>query len=281
MYGNICKSLLCLIALAIAMPSSAKVDWSEAPMLKPERVKGGDRRSQSLFRPINLEVDEIVEYTPTDSTSTARTLESFGDGRFLMNTSGRGEGNYHWVQGSSVDGARFASTVHYFSNPGPAPRKLLRQNKIQLEIRPVDLPREHRRFRANETWAFEVLWEEKPLTGASISLETSNGTVQTLATDDQGVFKLTFPDDFQTAGDTHQQHQHHGAKKEKKNSGHSGHRRRSAKFVVTVAHNGITSAFNYKYSPHAFTNKSVLPAVGLLFGGSLITGAFLFRRRSA
>jgi hypothetical protein len=273
-----------LLVCLLAMPLSAFSAWTDAPMLQPERVKGGDRRAQSLFRPRNLTVAQMVEFAPSSSTSAPKTLQSADDGRFLMNTSGRGEGNYHWVQAQSEDGLRSASTVHYFSNPGPSPRQLLKQQKLPLEIRPVDLPREHRRFRANETWTFEVLHQDSPLAGVPVTLETSKGTRQTMTTDQDGTFNLTFPDDFQQQlEDPHRHHRNHAAKSAPNaaGGGHMGHRRQSAKFVVSATHDGMTSAFNYKYSPDAFNNKSLFPAVGLLFGGSLITGLVLFRRRSS
>lgn len=255
------------LSLVLASPVWAAVSWTDAPLLKAERVKNGDRRSQSKFRPLNLESNQLFDFPPGKETSSAIPLEDFGDGSYKIES--RGIGNYHWVTAEDQSGLRFASTVKYFSNPGPAPREMLAQDKLKLEVRPLILPREHGRFRANEQWEFLVKLDGKPVTETTIHLQTSNGSHLQATTNAQGIANLAFPDDFNTQPDPHAHHK----------GGHGGHRRPSAKFVVWTEHQGMTSAFNYKYSPDAFTNKVVLPAVGLLFAGSLVTGFSLFRKR--
>lgn len=257
-----------LLSLVLVAPASANVGWTDAPLLKAERLKNGDRRSQSRFRPLNLESTRLFEFPPGKETSIANPLEDFGDGSYKIES--RGIGNYHWVTAEDQNGLRFASTVKYFSNPGPAPREMLEQDKVKLEIRPLILPREHGRFRANEQWDFLVKLDGKPLANTEVNMQTSNGSNLRTMTSAQGIANLTFPDDFNTQPDPHAHHK----------GGHGGHRRPSAEFAVWIEHHGMTSAFNYKYSPDAFTNKVVLPAVGLLFAGSLITGFSLFRKRA-
>jgi hypothetical protein len=148
---------------------------------------------------------------------------------------------------------------------------MLKQSKLPLEIKPVNLPREHQRFRANETWDFIVLSQGKPLANATVLLETSNDTTATMTSDANGIVSVNFLDDFATYAEKHKGH----------DMGHVSHGRKYAKFALSVEHDNQTSAFNYKYGEDAFTNKSIVPAVGLAFSGSLITGIFLFRRRSA
>lgn len=243
-------------------------------MLVAERVKGGDRRSQSRFRPINMDSQKVIDYPSSKAVSTPNPLESAGDGSFIIRSIGQDGGNYHWVTAEGVNGQRFASTVHYFSNPGPAPRKMLMQDKISLEIRPVNLPREHQQFRANESWDFQVLSKGESLANVKVVLETSNGTTVELSTNNSGIVSVPFPDDFKSQDDEHKHHAQHA-------SANTGHRRQSAKFVLSLQHEDIITAFNYKYRPDAFNNKVVIPAIGLLFFGSLVTGILLFRRRKA
>nr|VFJ56390.1 MAG: hypothetical protein BECKDK2373C_GA0170839_105317 [Candidatus Kentron sp. DK]VFJ62772.1 MAG: hypothetical protein BECKDK2373B_GA0170837_11164 [Candidatus Kentron sp. DK] len=263
---------ICLGLLFPAFAVAADTAWTSAPLLLPERSTG-DRRMEARFRPVNLEARQVVEFPPSEGRSEPRALPVAEEGGFTLRTVGRGDGNYHWVVAWDATEKRIASTVHYFSNPGPAPRRMLQQDKAALEIRPVDLPREHRRFRANETWWFRVLFQGKPLAGAPARLETANGTRRDLFTDGEGRIALTFPDDFPVK----EQRRGHPAGS---HSGHGGgHRRPSARFVLGVHHMGVTGAFNYRYSPDAFTHKAILPAAGLLLGGMLVTGVLLLGRR--
>ncbi len=116
-----------------------------------------------------------------------------------------------------------------------------------------------------------MLSQGKPLANATVSLETSNDTTATMTSNASGIVSVNFPDDFAAFAEKHKGH----------DMGHASHGRKSAQFALSVEHDNQTSAFNYKYGEDAFTNKSIVPAVGLAFGGSLITGFFLFRRRSA
>ncbi len=257
--------------ITLALPLQANLSWTDAPVLMQERIKGADRRAQSAFRPLKLTNPTLQDYPPSKGISTPNELSAVGDGSFTMKIGGKNQGNYHWLSAVDKEGLTFASTIHYFSSPGPAPRQMLKQLKVPLEIKPIDLPREHQRFRANESWNFIALSEGKPLANANIQFDTSNGSSQTLSTNSDGIVAVTFPDDFEAYAEKHKNH----------NNGHASHGRKSAQFAVSIKHNNMTSAFNYKYGEDAFTNKAVFPAVGILFGGSLITGIFLFRRSAA
>lgn len=64
-----------------------------------------------------------------------------------------GRGNCHWliVREESGEQVVTATTVHYFSNLGPAPTRLLQRVKNELELIPQPLSREHGRYREGET----------------------------------------------------------------------------------------------------------------------------------
>ncbi len=259
------------VLATLVVPAQANLPWTSAPVLIPERVKGADRRTKSAFRPHNISSISMQDFPSSKGISTPKPLDALEDGSFALQTGGKNQGNYHWITASDAQGLKFASTVHYFSSPGPAPRQMLKQTKSPLEIRPLDLPREHNRYRANESWDFMVLAEGKPLADADVLLQTSNQTSVTLTSDADGIVSVKFPDDFASFAEKHAHH----------NMGHAAHGRKSAQFVLSLTHDNKVSAFNYSYAEDAFTNKLVLPAVGLAFSGSLITGLFLFRRRSA
>ena len=201
-------------------------------MLEVERVKGGDRRSQSRFRPVNMDSQKVIDYPSSKADSPPLILESAGDGSFIIKSIGKNGGNYHWVIAEGSNGQRFASTVHYFSNPGPAPRKMLKLNKVNLEIKPVDLPREHQHFRANENWDFQVLFQGEPLANVKVVMETSNGTSKELRSNNSGIVSVPFPDDFKSQQDKHKLHAKHA-------NGAMNHRRQSAKFVLSLQHENV------------------------------------------
>ncbi len=174
----------------------------------------------------------------------------------------RQAGNYHWLQAreETPDGVITASTVHYFSNPGPAPTAMLQASKAELEIVPQPLPREHWRYRADETWAFLVRFEGRPLPGAKLRLETSGGTRQVLAADAHGVVRIAFPADFRPAEDDH--------------GGHHG-REPGNGFVLAVGHTDeagryFLTAFNHKYGQAAGAGRSLGAGLGFLLLGGLL-----------
>jgi len=175
---------------------------------------------------------------------------------------------------------------------------MLKQNKLPLEIKPVNLPREHQRFRALENWPFQVLYQNKPLAEASVLLETSKGSREQYQTDENGLIDLVLADDFkqelkqglmqeQEPGQEQQpkhkqqtEHKHHAGQKQAKNKSH--HRRRqSAHFVLSVQHQGMSSAFNAKYSPEPFQQKSILTSIILIIISMAIAWHILYRRKSA
>jgi hypothetical protein len=257
--------------IMLALPVEANLPWTSAPLLLPEITRGADRRSQSGFRTQNMGHVSLQDYPSTKGLSIPKELNALGDGSFIMKIDGKNQGNYHWLTAVDEQGSRFASTVHYFANPGPAPRQMLRQSKLPLEIKPLDLPREHQRFCANENWDFIVLAEDKPVADVQVNMDTSNGTRTTLTTNAYGIITVNFPDDFAAFAEKHKQH----------DMGHASHGRKSSNFVLSVEYDNKVSAFNYQYGEDAFTNKLILPAVGMAFGGSLITGLLVFRRRPA
>lgn len=260
---------------AVSMAEGA--DWTAAPVLLPVPAKGADRRAQFLVQPVNLTSQQVVVFPPFggETPLASWTAEPQEAGKFAIKS--HGKGNYHWITASSEDGKRLASSVYYFANPGAAPRELLQQNMAALAIKPLQLPREHSQFQAKDAWFFQAIYQGQPLPDVSVTLDTSNGTHQTLRSDAQGQVRVKFPDDFGVAAEAGQHASHAG----KQSGGHGGHSSPSAQFVLSVEHAGIASAFNYKYEPDAFTNKAVLPALGFALVGMLLASPLLWRRIKA
>jgi hypothetical protein len=278
-------TLLALVGFGYAQPTvvlAADAGWTSAPVLLPAPAKG-DRRTQSLVEPANLTSKQVVVFPPFGGATPPEPWTAEPQDGKTVNIKSHGEGNYHWVVATDTEGKRIASTTYYFANPGAAPRNLLQQDTAALEIKPVKLPREHSQFQSKDTWFFQAIYQGQPLPNASVKLDTSNGTHQTLSSDAEGQVRVKFPDDFGVAVDAGQ-HVTHGENQDGGHGGggHEGHGMgATAQFALSVEHAGITGAFNYKYEQDAFTNKAVLPALGFVFGGMLLASPLLWRRKKA
>lgn len=251
------------VASAISGPS-----WTASPLIVqiPSRSR---MRVQVITRHINS--DHLMVYPSTEAGDQGRSWRvatQHNKGTVSM----RGKGGYYWVQvrEQTAHGIRFAATVQYFSNPGPAPRGMLAVHKAELAIQPLRLPREHRHFRANEQWPFQVLYHGQPVAGITVELQTQQGTVQTLVSDKQGLVRVSFPDDFPAAD----------------NTGHEAHaHRRRSDFVLTAVvkdkGQNLLSSFNYHYTPGAYADKSRWLGAGFALLGMAVASPLLRGRARA
>jgi len=250
-------------------------EWSSQPLL----VKPAGRGSRTLkaLKPVNLSAEQMRVYpsiNPDEGDVSWEVLVEEGKAK-IASRSGE-QGGYHWVSAreDSENSVRIASTVTYFSNPGPAPRHMLRQDKVELEIQPVRLPREHQQYRANETWPFQLLHLGEPLADTEVMFESKNGSRSVYTTDDTGRFDVTFPDDFPVEKPD-----------AKEGGGHGGHGRAKSAFVLSSSLQRddltITSAFNYKYTPDAFADKSMALGIGMLMLGMFAATPLLRNKKQA
>lgn len=242
-------------------PSAAKsADWTALPMIRASRAG----RSAARIALSGLRADQLKVLAP-GGESWIEPVDGTGAARLTM----RKDGNYHWLiaREETAEAVRAASAAAYFSNPGPAPAKMLARPAGGLEIVPAPLPREHRHYRAKETWPFLLRFDGQPVPGAMLTLETANGTRLSKPTDATGRVEITFPDDF--APERARGTDRHG-------------RPPAAEFVVSARHaaNGrqYLTAFNDRYSPDAFAAKSVWPGIAFL-GLGMVAAAPLLRRR--
>ena len=103
--------------------------WSSQPLL----VKPAGRGSRTLkaLKPVNLNAVQMRVYpsiTPDEGDVSWEVPVEEGKAK-IASRSGD-QGGYHWVSAreEGENSVRIASTVTYFSNPGPAPRHMLRQD---------------------------------------------------------------------------------------------------------------------------------------------------------
>lgn len=245
--------------------------WTMFPMLVPGRTPPGDR-SAARFVPRNLNATTIEVHAPDATAQNARTELPVGaEGAGFR--APKGQGNYYWVSArqQTRDTLVTATTVRYFSNPGPAPTELLTRRKGELELIPQPLPREHAEYRAGEEWSFLVRYQGQPLGGATVTLETEHGTRASFKSDANGMARVSFPLDFkekETAAD----------------GGHAGHRAPRAAFVLAVDHTDAgmrhLTTFNHVYTPDAYYQKNLWAGLGFTIFGMLLAVPLLRRKKN-
>ncbi|MBL4613450.1 MAG: hypothetical protein JKY27_01045 [Magnetovibrio sp.] len=240
--------------------------WTAYPMVVSA---GGFSRSGAKYQAFNLHAMDSSSYASfygqgADALAGATQTITIEDNGQVAVKSGE-QGGYYLVRvsGHGPDGEEAtATTLKYFSNPGPAPRDLLKAKRPGFEITPTILPREHAHYRENETWAFTLRMDGKPMAGLAVVLETSNGTKAEFITQDDGIVEVTFPGDFK---DIPKEQWRHG-------------RPPASKFVVAVRNGGLLATYNDQYNLDAYGDKNLWAGIGFAMLG-MIAAVPIVRRR--
>lgn len=238
--------------------------WTQMPVLKATPQQN---RRAKVYGWENIQQPTLLVYPSSkEDSATPWSLTPDDDSARLK---ARKNGGYHWLiaQQQTDETIITANTVVYFSRPGPNPVSLLTTHKSILEITPVTLPREHRRYRAGERWPFEIRYHGRPLPGVEVIFKNAQGTQQHYTSDDNGRFMLHFPDDFSLLDGS--------------NGGHHG--RPKIDFVISVEwyQDGKTllSSFNYTYGENAFANTSRWLGAGFMLFGMLAASPLIRRKK--
>lgn len=286
------KLLACLLALAATpalaqhdhaqhapaatMPDGAAAqtrpairEWTRLPLLSPAMQRG--ERGGASLRPQGIEPAEVMVYAAGGPDERRRVAYPVGPDGVKIESVAPKIGNYHWVvarQEGDTD-VRIASTVWYFSNPGPAPTEMLKQTKHELEIVPFPLPREHSTYREAEKREFLVRWNGAPLAGKTLTLETEFGSRSSYVTDARGIATVLFPRDIRESKGRGGEESMMGPQR--------------GKFVLGTEHEAdgkrYLTAFNYTYSPDPARTRSLVwgAAFGVL---GMVAALPLLRRRA-
>lgn len=224
--------------------------WTAYPIIVSD---GGFSRSGAKYQAFNIHAMEgtvFASYADQgDDAQTAATTSVKIDDNGALAVKAGAKGGYTFVRvtGHGPGGEEAtATTLKYFANPGPAPRNLLNATRSGFEIMPATLPREHSHYQENETWAFRVRMDGKPLEGLPVVLQTSNGTKSEFTTQADGTVNITFPGDFK---DIPKDQWSHG-------------RPPSSHFVVAVKQSGLLATYNDSYSLDAYGDKNIWAGIG-------------------
>lgn len=271
---------LVLLAGLLAAPALAQHDhggarpvvgegrgWTGAPLLLPAGARG--QREAAQVKAVGIQADSLAVYAPDGPPEALRRDFPVGPEGARIASGSPKLGNYHWLvmREETPELVKVASSVWYFGNPGPSPRKLLAEARHELEIIPEPLPREHGSYRESEKWRFIVRLRGAPLAGQALTLETEFGTRTSFVTDQSGVATILFPRDFRPPRDKA-----------------GGHARQSAKFVLSTEQieneRRYLTAFNLTYGPDPERERSLAWGAGFCLAG-MLAATPLLRRRSA
>lgn len=243
--------------------------WTKSPVLFSA---SGFSRKGASYQAYYMHAMEATAYasydgeTPEHLQAATQNVSLDDNGKLSLGIGA--DGGYYLVRvvGHGPEGEEaIATTLKYFSKPGPAPRDLLNAGRPGFEIAPAILPREHSRFRENETWPFRVRMDGAPVPGALVLLETSNGSKIEFKTDEQGFVDIVLPGDF---ADIPKDQWRHG-------------RPPSSQFVLSVRDGALLATFNGDYSLDAFGNKNLWAGVGFAVLGMIAAVPLVRRRKQA
>lgn len=224
---------------------------------------GGHGKGESaMFAAMNLEGNATAKLVMPDLSLKAL--------RFNQNTvmlPVPSMGGYYAMVAESNASAKVYSAVRYLSLFGRpvkiSPTKLTALPKTALEIVPDPLHREHDHYTASKSYRFVVLFENRPLGNAAVTLETHDTPAQTLKTDAEGSLILTLPNDF-------------------KNVRTGRNENKSSEFLLTARYDEdltqyvSTLSMPYYVNPNDYWQSQSLGAGAIFIG--FLGGLFLYRR---
>ncbi len=178
------KKTLFLLLLAGVLGASETLLW-ELP--KPSR-----HGKESYM----LAGSDMAKITFIDSQLKEKALQTQSDGVVLP----RGMfDNYHVLVAEHQEGSHYESAVTYIYRHGRpskiSPVALTSLSKAAFEIMPDPLPREHDRYTSSKAYRFWLKQAGQPV-GGSLTLQSSNGTIQEFKVDAKGYIDVTLPNDF-------------------------------------------------------------------------------------
>ena len=247
------------------------VPWTSYPTLKIMVGGEGQHGREVTLLPKNVVPVSVDAYS--SDASTAYSHRQLPYDLIEAKLDNAAKGGFFWLSAreEQADKMIVASTVYYLSERGSVnPTAMFMQQKNALEIVPLQFPREHSRYRANEDWKFLVRFNGRPLAQQKANLVTQNGTSIALVSDANGVLAVHIPDDFTTSAE-HKDVERHS------------HGRQSSDFVLAVEHadgrKTYLTGFNSNYGPDAYAQRSLAMGLGFTLLGMLGAAPLLRNRK--
>jgi hypothetical protein len=219
-----------------------------------------------MLAPLNSGATELQVVSPNTGLAPATLAKTAG--RWEVKPLEPGVGGFHLLLARETHATeiRTASTAWMFHAKALSPTSMLSAQRRGLVIQPLLLP-EHGGFREGSTWEFLIRFDGSPVPGAILAFDTENGSHSTLAADDKGLARVSFPRDFDPAslaGDSN-----------------AARIRRGFALGVELERDGVRhlTGFNHSYYPDPMRQRSLLGGVGLLAFGMVLATPMLRRKK--
>lgn len=248
---------------ASSQERASPLTWTKFPALLPA---GRGERGAALLRLPNGNASELAVVGP-DTTKPAVVLPK-SEGKWTVRQPNAEAGGYHFLiaQETSATEVRTASTLWMFQSKPQSPEEMLAKSRPGLEIQPLKLP-QFGGFREGQTGDFLIRFDGMPVAGASLTIDTENGSHQTTRADDNGVARISFPQDFDATA----------IEKE----GGAARARRSFVLGAELERNGVqhTTGLTLPYLPDLMRERNLMAGAGLFAFGMLLATPMLRRKK--
>jgi hypothetical protein len=243
---------------------ASPLTWTKFPALLPA---GRGERGAAVLRSPNSNASDLTVVGPDIAKPWA--VQPKNDGKWTVKQPDAAAGGYHllFVKDESATETRTASTLWMFQSKPQSPEKMLANSRPGLEIQPLRLP-QFGGFREGQTGEFLIRFDGLPVAGASLTIDTENGSHETTLADGNGVARILFPRDFDPAV----------IEKE----GGAARARRSFVLGAELERNGIrhTTGLTLPYLPDLMRERNLMAGAGLFAFGMLLATPMLRRKKA-
>lgn len=237
--------------------------WTKFPTLL---AGGRGERGSAVLRSLNSDALELSVIGP--DVDKMPTVLPKNNGTWIVKQPDTETGGYHLLSAKedSATEVRTASTLWMFQSKPKSPEKMLANSRPGLEIQPLKLP-QFGGFREGQTGEFLIRFDGVPVSGASLTIDTENGTHETVFADSNGVARVSLPRDFDPGI----------IEKE----GGAARARRSFVLGVELVRNGIqhTTGLSLPYLPDLMRERNLMAGAGLFAFGMLLATPMLRRKK--
>lgn len=195
------KYFITVLLLSTLLQAEGFINW-QPPAVKAKKAgkpqhmgHGGKKSKQFQVNGLDLAAATETYYLMPTLEKRELTLENG-----LVSLPRTGMENYHALVVNQVQGKSVNSSIRYIYSRGRpskvSPTKITQTQKSELEIAPVLLPKEHNHYKGSKSYRFELRFKGDVLPQHKIIFTTSNGTEESLKSNENGQFTVTMPNDF-------------------------------------------------------------------------------------
>jgi hypothetical protein len=188
------SNLAIMLATLLLSPAGVAATDEKQNLKSSKPAMSHGHRGAKTFYIDNLDGATITYIKPDLSTQPITPVM----GKVTLPSTG--VDNYHALVVKKDWGDHKEVIIRYqyrFGRPSKqSPVKLTAAEKSEFEIVPAPLPREHYQYHSQQAWSFLARYRGELVANQALTLTTSNGSQQTLNTDQDGRVTFIIPDDF-------------------------------------------------------------------------------------